>query len=140
MWVIYILSGLSEVLDRIVAIQKGRARMCCNWQWKPITLTPSIAELTPFLALCGLFYVSVPSIHPSIHLCPHSFESRINQLHLSSTQLIFGKQSAVNQLLWQLGQRVMAWPSELPFNAARTGLNPLKIAENNVCLDDRIHY
>jgi len=46
---------------------------------------------------------------------------------LSSTQLIFGKQSAVNQLLWQLGQRVMAWPSELPFNPCQTGLNPLKI-------------
>lgn len=77
---------------------------------RPIPWAPS------FMCLCPGHPSIHPSIHPFIHLCPHSFESRINQLHLSSTQLIFGKQSAVNQLLWQLGQRVMAWTLPLSFD------------------------
>lgn len=78
--------------------------------------------------VCPSVRSSLPSrssSHPCV--CPHSFESRINQLHLSSTQLIFGKQSAVNQLLWQLAPLTRpsrAGPGQAcsPYPAACRGL------------------
>lgn len=68
----------------------------CSSAWLSLSVCLSV-RLSFHLAVRPFF---CSSRHPCV--CPHSFESRINQLHLSSTQLIFGKQSAVNQLLWQL--------------------------------------
>lgn len=78
--------------------KNGRTHFIC----KPLDFTFGFCSIFIIFSIFFFFlFVSFTANYTFFHQS-HSFASRINQLHLSSTQLIFGKQSAVNQLLWHL--------------------------------------
>lgn len=105
----------------------------CSSAWLSLSVCLSV-RLSFHLAVRPFF---CSSRHPCV--CPHSFESRINQLHLSSTQLIFGKQSAVNQLLWQLAP--FTRPGPVRPSQARSGQgSPPSPLARSVPVEDSASY